>query len=111
MKTEISNLENLYRRETRLKSVRIQGRPLKNVHFVPSGLSFLCMFRQIDTKDPAVVELEVQSRYLAMFPYGDQNFVPRAFGWAIDSFTGRRPGYQAIDASYHDFEHTLQGTL
>ncbi|MBI3851260.1 MAG: hypothetical protein HY298_13450 [Verrucomicrobia bacterium] len=75
------------------------------------ALDFLYMFQQVDTKDPAVVELEVQSRYLAMFPRGDRYFVPRAFGWAIDSFTGNCLGYQAIDASYHDFEHTLQGTL
>src|SRR2546428_4781222 len=69
------------------------------------------MFQQVDTKDPAVVELEVQSRYLAMFPRGDRYFVPRAFGWVIDSFTGNNRGYQAVDARYHDFEHTLQGTL
>src|SRR5688572_20459455 len=69
------------------------------------------MFQQVDTKDPAVVELEVQSTYLAMFPRGERYFVPCAFGWAIDSFTGNNPNYQAIDARYHDFEHTMQGTL
>jgi hypothetical protein len=46
-----------------------------------------------------------------MFPAGDQEFVSRAFGWAADCFEGRLPDYQAIDARYHDFEHTLQGTL
>jgi hypothetical protein len=46
-----------------------------------------------------------------MFPRGDRFFVLRAFGWAIDCFTGRHRDYQAIDALYHDFEHTLQGTL
>jgi hypothetical protein len=38
-------------------------------------------------------------------------FVSRAFGWAIECFTGHYRDYQAIDARYHDFEHTLQGTL
>ena len=35
----------------------------------------------------------------------------RAFGWASECFTGRYRDYQAVDARYHDFEHTLQGTL
>lgn len=38
-------------------------------------------------------------------------FVPRVFGWAIECFTGGYADYQAVDARYHDFEHTLQGTL
>ncbi len=38
-------------------------------------------------------------------------FIRRSFGWAIDCFTGKYKDYQAIDARYHDFEHTLQGTL
>jgi predicted metal-dependent HD superfamily phosphohydrolase len=46
-----------------------------------------------------------------MFPRGDRVFVPQIFGWAIDCFTGLHRDYQAIDALYHDFEHTLQGTL
>lgn len=69
------------------------------------------MFIPVDTKDPTAVELEVQSAYLAMFPKGDRLFVPRVFGWAIECFTGNYADYQAVDARYHDFEHTLQGTL
>jgi hypothetical protein len=38
-------------------------------------------------------------------------FVPRVFGWAIEYFTGSYKDYLAVDARYHDFEHTLQGTL
>lgn len=38
-------------------------------------------------------------------------FVPRVFGWAIECFTGGYGDYQPVDARYHDFEHTLQGTL
>jgi len=46
-----------------------------------------------------------------MFPAGDRAFVPRIFGWATECFTGRYRDYQAVDAHYHDFEHTLQVTL
>jgi hypothetical protein len=46
-----------------------------------------------------------------MFTDSDFLFVPRVFGWAIECFTGNYRDYQAVDARYHDFEHTLQGTL
>ncbi len=62
-------------------------------------------------KDPTVVEGYVQAAYLAIFPKGDRLFVPRVFGLAIECFTGHYADYQAVDARYHDFEHTLQGTL
>jgi hypothetical protein len=69
------------------------------------------MFAQVDTRVPHEVEAQVQSVYTGLFPGGDSGFVPRAFNWADECFSGRCPGYQAIDARYHDFEHTLQGTL
>jgi hypothetical protein len=69
------------------------------------------MFIPVATKDPSAVQLEVQSAYLAIFSRGDRLFVPRVFGWAIECFTGNYADFQAVDAQYHDFEHTLQGTL
>jgi len=69
------------------------------------------MFPPVATKDPTAVAVEVQAAYRAMFPEGDPVFVSRMFGWAIESFLGHYADYQAIDARYHDFEHTLQGTL
>jgi hypothetical protein len=69
------------------------------------------MYPTVVTKDPTAVEREVQSTYLAMFPKGDPKFVSQAFDWGKDCFTGRYKDYQAVDARYHDFEHTLQGTL
>lgn len=69
------------------------------------------MFAPVATKDPTAVEVEVQKAYRAMFPAGDGRFVPRVFGWAIECFSGNYADYQAVDAKYHDFEHTLQGTL
>ena len=69
------------------------------------------MYPPVVTKDPTAVEVEVQAAYLAIFPDGDRVFVPRAFGWANDCFAGNYRDYQPVDVPYHDFEHTLQGTL
>ena len=69
------------------------------------------MHLPVVTKNPAAVEAEVAAAYRACFPTGDARFVARVFGWAGDCFTGRHEDYQAIDAPYHDFEHTLQGAL
>ncbi len=69
------------------------------------------MHPPVITKDPAAVEAEVQAACRAMFDDGDPLFVPRVFGWAIECFTGHYADYQAVDVRYHDFEHTLQGTL
>jgi hypothetical protein len=69
------------------------------------------MFRSVDTKDAGAVEKAVQAAYFAVFPGGDSAFVPAAFAWTADCFQGRFHGYQAVDARYHDFEHTMQGTL
>jgi hypothetical protein len=69
------------------------------------------MFPPVDTNDPTEVQVEVQAAYLALFPAGDPLFVPRVFGWTIECFTGNYADFQAIDARYHDLEHTLQGTL
>lgn len=65
----------------------------------------------VATNDPTVVERHVQAAYFDMFPLGDRLFVPRMFGLAIECFTGHYADYQAVDARYHDLEHTLQGTL
>lgn len=69
------------------------------------------MFPQVDTKDPDAVLREVKGIYASMFEKGDPHFVDRVFGWALDSFRGRYSDFQAIDARYHDLEHTMQGTL
>ena len=61
------------------------------------------MFPPVVTKDPTAVEVEVQAAYRAMFPEGDRAFVPQAFAWAEDCFTGKFRDYQAVDARYHDF--------
>lgn len=65
----------------------------------------------VDTKDPGAVAAAAQAAYLEVFPDGDRDFVPRALGWTIRCFEGRYADYQAVDARYHDLEHTLQGVL
>jgi len=69
------------------------------------------MFPPVATRDPAAVEMEVQAAYLATFPNADVQFMPRIFGWSLECFSGHYADYQAVDTRYHDFEHTLQGTL
>lgn len=63
------------------------------------------------THDPLAVASEVQDLYQIMFPGARGLFVPQVFGWVIDCFTGYFEDYQPVDTRYHDFEHTLQGTL
>ena len=69
------------------------------------------MYPQVATKDAEAVEQEVRAAYRALYPAGNQEFVAQAFSWAVACFGGDYQGYQAIDARYHDLEHTLQGTL
>ena len=69
------------------------------------------MFVAVDTKVPSAVEAHVSSIYSALFPDGESGFVRQSFEWAGQFFSGHYGDYQAIDARYHDFEHTLQGTL
>jgi hypothetical protein len=69
------------------------------------------MFSPVDTRSPAAVEQAVAAMYRELFPQGNTRFVTEVFQWAADCFEGRYAEFQAIDARYHDFEHTLQGTL
>jgi len=66
---------------------------------------------KVDTRVPGEVEKEIHAIYSRLYPDGERAFVPRIFDWAGQCFLGRYDDYQAIDARYHDFEHTLQGTL
>src|SRR6185295_15661542 len=69
------------------------------------------MFSEVDTRIPHEVEKQVYRIHHEMFPAGERVFVMRAFDWATACFCGRYEDDQPIDAQYHDFEHTLQGTL
>jgi len=69
------------------------------------------MFREVDTKNPGAVRDEVTTIYLSLFPGASPEFVTKALQWTEDCFSGRYADYQAIDAKYHDLEHTLQVTV
>jgi len=69
------------------------------------------MLESVNTRDPSSVEGAVQAAYAEMFPHGDSKFIPTIFGWAVSWFSGQYRDYQAIDAHYHDLEHTMQGIL
>lgn len=73
--------------------------------------TFALMFPIADTKSPAAIQAAVAAIHGEMFSRGNHEFVPKVFGWAVEAFEGRYRDYQPIDATYHDFEHTLQGTL
>ncbi len=69
------------------------------------------MFNPVDTKNPNAVEAEATAVYTELFPAGNAAVIRNAFEWAAQCFEGKFDGYQPIDSVYHDFEHTLQGTL
>jgi hypothetical protein len=83
----------------------------EDVHFACVYAMHRIMFPAVDTKNASAVLREVEAVYSGMFPKGDADFVSKAFTWALDSFGGKYDNYQAIDARYHDLEHTMQGTL
>jgi hypothetical protein len=85
--------------------------PFKSCIFRFSALDCQAMYSPVATKDPTAVELEVQAACRTMFPDVDPLMVPTSFAWAIECFGGNYQDYQAVDTRYHDFEHTLQGTL
>lgn len=66
---------------------------------------------EVNTKDVMEVRDAVADLFVESFPGGSAGFIEEAFDWAIACFEGAYADYQAIDAKYHDFEHTLQGTL
>jgi hypothetical protein len=64
----------------------------------------------LDTKSLEAVRAHALAIYLELFPDGTHAFIKDAFSWAANAFAGRYKDFQAIDAKYHDLEHTLQGT-
>lgn len=69
------------------------------------------MFAHVDTRNSQAVEEQARLIYLRLFPEADPGFVTQSFDWARQCFSGQVSDYLPIDARYHNFEHTLQGTL
>lgn len=65
----------------------------------------------IDTKCPEIIRDEARAAFAEMGHRASWPLIDRLFADVTAMFTGRFPGYRAIDMRYHDFEHTLQATL
>lgn len=65
----------------------------------------------IDTKNPRAVADYIKAAFTRIGAGSSHPLLDRLFSDVTDMFTGRYPGYRAIDMQYHDFEHTLQATL
>jgi hypothetical protein len=65
----------------------------------------------IDTKNAAAVATAVKEAFGAIGAESSHPLLDRLFLDVTDMFEGRYPGYQRIDMTYHNFEHTLQATL
>jgi hypothetical protein len=97
-------MKNSLRPPTRVERTKARA-------FAGSPRNFADVYPKVDTRMPSAVEVEVTASYRDLFPRGNRYYVNDVFGWAIDYFNGDYSDYQPIDARYHDFEHTLQGTL
>ncbi len=67
--------------------------------------------RLVDTRSVQAVRAEAVQVFHRLFPQADSKCIDKAFDWVDAAFSGHYADYQPIDAKYHDFEHTLQGTL
>lgn len=65
----------------------------------------------IDFSDIADVRDLVRARARLMFGPHEDAYIDDHMEAIARLFSGRHPGYQAIDTGYHDIRHTLQATL
>jgi hypothetical protein len=68
-------------------------------------------FARVDTRNANAIQGEVIRIFRGLFPQASIGTIETAFHWVREAFGGRYGDYQPIDAKYHDFEHTMQGTL
>ena len=69
------------------------------------------MSLEVQTSRPEDVMAAVLGVWGKMFPDASDQLIRESFNWALRSFGGKYRDYRPIDASYHDLEHTMQGTL
>lgn len=65
----------------------------------------------VNTKSPAAVVQAAREAFAGIGAESSFPLLDRLFDDVQGMFEGRYAGYQPIDMSYHDFEHTLQATL
>ncbi len=69
------------------------------------------MFPKVNTRDAAAVLVECQATWSTVTGSADAPWLHAAFDRLQQTFSGRHPDFEPLDAKYHDLEHTLQGTL
>ena len=69
------------------------------------------MLPRVKTSDPRAVERYVERIFRSHYPREDFGPIHQTFVDVAAMFAGCFPGYQACDMTYHDLEHTLQGTV
>ena len=65
----------------------------------------------INTQDPDSVCEFVTTLYNQAFPDQKDPMITKCFSFVVGMFGGKDSHYQAIDAHYHDLEHTLQACI
>jgi hypothetical protein len=65
----------------------------------------------VDTREPEAVRRHTVDVFKRLGWGSSEALLTRLFDDVTKMFTGRWPGYRAIDMRYHDYEHTLQATL
>lgn len=65
----------------------------------------------VDTRDPDAVCRYIADVFKGLGWEGSEAVLTRLFDDVTKMFTGRWPGYRAIDMRYHDYEHSLQATV
>src|SRR5947209_4833963 len=76
-----------------------------------NGVSQEGDFPRVDTRNAHAIEAEVLRIFRGLFPASSSATIENAFQWVQRAFAGDYADFQPIDAKYHDFEHTMQGTL
>ena len=69
------------------------------------------MLPRVDTKNAAALSAFVQETFSELYVGHPHAWAQRLFREIEALFKGDYPGYAPGDLRYHDFEHTLQGTL
>jgi hypothetical protein len=69
------------------------------------------VFPKVNTRDVRAVLSECHDSWRSIAGPGEAGWLDQAFMALEDAFAGRHPDFEALDARYHDLEHTMQGTL
>ncbi|MBX3745777.1 MAG: hypothetical protein KF833_10765 [Verrucomicrobiae bacterium] len=69
------------------------------------------MFSHVDTRNPGAVLDVCESAWRIIGGNHPPPVLGRVFAWVQRAFAGHHPDFEPLDTRYHDFEHTLQGTV